>query len=223
MPVNTEVLMIVTSHDRIDEKHPTGIWLEEFALPYLKFREAGYDVTVASPLGGAAPIDPRSLPDPVAAKQWSEALVRLQQTAYLADIDADRFAAAFLPGGHGTMFDLPHNKELQRLLEDFAVSNRVIAAVCHGPAGLVNIRGGGGMPLVSGRALTAFTNAEETEVKLAALMPFLLETRLREAGARFVAAPPWQDHVEIDGNLVTGQNPQSSLNAALAVLDLLRG
>jgi len=221
MPVKKGILIIVTSHGRLDDKHPTGIWLEEFALPYRKFREAGLAVTVASPLGGASPIDPRSLPDPAGEKQWDKALARLQQTALLADIDPEDFAAVFLPGGHGTMFDLPHNKELQRLLEIFAKTKRVIAAVCHGPAGLVNIRGDDGIPLVAGRVLTAFTNAEESAVGLDALMPFLLETRLREAGARFVTAPPWQDHVEVDDNLVTGQNPQSSLSTALAVLRLL--
>jgi len=221
MPVKKGILIVVTSHNRIDEKHSTGIWLEEFALPYQRFREAGFAVTVASPLGGAAPIDPRSLQG-LGAMQCDETLGHLQQTAYLADIDPDGYAAVFLPGGHGTMFDLPHNKELQRLLGNFAGTERVIAALCHGPAGLVNIRRENGTPLVSGRTLTAFTNAEESAVGLDALMPFLLETRLRETGARFVAAPPWQDHVEVDGNLVTGQNPQSSLSAALAVLHLLK-
>lgn len=217
-----EILMVVTSHGQIDERHPTGIWLEEVAVPYLLFRQAGFSITIASPLDGVSPIDPRSLPTETKAKEWAEPLTRLKHTAFLQDMMAEDFAAVFLPGGHGAMFDLPHNKDLQRLLGEMAETEKIIAAVCHGPAGLVNVRLADGMPLLADRSVTAFTNEEEAEVKLDSLMPFLLETKLRETGAHFIAAPTWSDHVEVDGNLVTGQNPQSSASTARAVIELAK-
>lgn len=217
-----EILMIVTSHGQIVERHPTGIWLEEVTIPYLLFRQAGFGVTIASPLDGEAPIDPRSLPSETKTQEWAEPLTRLKHTAFLQDMMAEDFGAVFLPGGHGTMFDLPHNKDVQRLLGEMAETGKIIAAVCHGPAGLVNVRLADGMPLVADRSVTAFTNEEEAEIKLDSLMPFLLETKLREAGAHFIAAPTWSDHVEVDGNLITGQNPQSSASTARAVIELFK-
>lgn len=217
------ILMVVTSHDRIDENHPTGLWLEEFAIPYLLFRGAGFTIAVASPQGGTAPIDPRSLPAEGKAVDWLEPLARLKSTLLLQDLNAYDFAAVFIPGGHGTMFDLTHNPSLKQLLSDFASAGKTIAAVCHGPAGLLNVQAAGGRPLVAGRTVTAFTNAEEMAVQLDRLMPFLLETQLRATGAHFVAAPPWRDHVEVDGNLITGQNPQSSASTARALIDRLNG
>jgi putative intracellular protease/amidase len=223
MATAEQVLMVVTSHDRIDEEHHTGLWLEEFAVPYLLFRKEGLPVTVASPLGGTVPVDPRSLPDAARAREWAEPLERLKSTLCLEDMAAENFAAAFLPGGHGTMFDLPHNRPLTRLLTGIAAADKIIAAVCHGPAGLVNVQMNGGLALVTDRTVTAFTNEEEAAVGLDRLMPFLLESKLRELGAHFIAAPPWSEHVEVDGNLITGQNPQSSAAAARALIEALGG
>jgi putative intracellular protease/amidase len=215
------ILMVVTSHDRIDDEHPTGLWLEEFAVPYDEFRARGYLVTVASPRGGPAPVDPRSRPEPERGDRWREARRALVDTHALEAFRAEDFDAVFLPGGHGTMFDFPDDPALQDLLVDALARDRVVAAVCHGPAALVNLLDGQGRPLVRGRRLTAFTDAEEQEVGLADKVPFLLETALRQRGAEFVAAPNWSDHVERDGLLVTGQNPQSSAGAARAVVDAL--
>ncbi|PLX84733.1 MAG: glutamine amidotransferase [Desulfuromonas sp.] len=215
------ILFVVTNCDRIDSDHPTGLWLEEFAVPFEAFREAGFDVEVASPGGGSAPIDPRSTPPEEQKEQWAAARKALEKTRPLNRVDSAPFEALFLPGGHGTMFDLPECKALQRLLETFEGQEKVIAAVCHGPAGLVGALGKDGRPLVAGRTLTAFTDAEEKTVELDGLMPFLLESRLRELGAKFVTGSNWQDHVERDGNLITGQNPQSSASTARAVLELL--
>lgn len=217
-----KILMVVTSHGQIDKDHPTGLWLEEFAIPYLLFRQAGFEIVVASPLGGGVPIDPRSLPPARTEKEWEVPLAALRATGFLQDMTGEDFSALFLPGGHGTMFDLPHNKELERVVGEMVADAKIIAAVCHGPAGLVNIKLPDGLPLVADRLLTAFSNEEEAEVELDSLMPFLLETKLREAGAHFIAAAPWSDHVEVDGNLVTGQNPQSSASTAKAVIDLLK-
>jgi putative intracellular protease/amidase len=215
------ILMVVTSHDRIDDEHPTGLWLEEFAVPYDEFRAHGYLVTVASPRGGPAPVDPKSRPGAEHGGRWREARQALVDTHALEAFRAEDFDAVFLPGGHGTMFDFPDDPDLQDLLVDALARDCVVAAVCHGPAALVHLRDREGRPLVRGRRLTAFTDAEEREVGLADKVPFLLETVLRERGAEFVAAPNWSEHVERDGLLVTGQNPQSSAGAARAVVDAL--
>jgi putative intracellular protease/amidase len=221
MPSIPSILIVVTSHAAIDDTHPTGLWFEEFATPYTLFRRQGYLVTVASPRGGETPIDPASLdadeetPDHAAAKE------ALRQTRALdGSVQAADFDAVFFPGGHGTMFDLPGNPEVQRLVVDCLDGGRILAAVCHGPACLVNAVVQGA-PLVKGRKLTAFTDAEEREVQLDRKMPFLLESRLRELGAKVVTAANWQDHVVVYDRLVTGQNPQSSGSTARAIIRLL--
>lgn len=220
--MNRKILMVVTSHDRIDDEHPTGLWLEEFAVPYAEFKANGLDVEVASPRGGPAPVDPRSEPQAERADEWREARETLRDTRRINEIDSyDPYDAVFLPGGHGTMFDLPDNVALQDLLSDFIAGGKPVAAICHGPAAFVNLRSADGQPFVAGKRITAFTDGEEREVELADRMPFLLESRLRELGALFVAEPNWSDHVERDGNLVTGQNPASSGSAARAVLEQL--
>jgi putative intracellular protease/amidase len=216
--------MIVTSHDRIDEAHPTGLWLEEFAVPWTLFSEAGYTVTVASPGGGAAPIDPASLENYEPTPQNEAARAALQDTrAVDTALTAEGYDAIFFPGGHGTMFDLPTDAQVQRLVSEFAQADKVLASVCHGPACLVGAMLRDGTPVVQGRRVTAFTDAEEAAVELTEQMPFLLESRLRELGAEFVPAENWQDNVVVDGRLVTGQNPQSSASAAQAVIGLLGG
>lgn len=216
------ILMVVTSHDRIDAEHPTGIWLSEFSEPYALFREAGYEVTVASIRGGKAPVDPRSLGE-TSGEDLTAALKELETTMPLRQVETSAFDAIFLPGGHGTMYDLPGSEELARALVEFHASGRVIAAVCHGPAGLLGATLPDGSPLVKGRLVTGFTNDEERAAGFDTLMPFLLEERLKELGATFVAAPMWSDHVERDGRLITGQNPQSSASAAKAVIEALEG
>lgn len=216
--------MVVTSHDTIDASHRTGLWFEEFAAPYSLFRGQGYAVTVASPKGGDAPIDPRSLEHYQATPEHEAARAALTKTRALdASLRAADFDAVFFPGGHGTMFDLPDNPEVQRLVSEFAQAGKVLASVCHGPACLVGARLRDGTALVKGRKVTSFTDAEERAVELDRRMPFLLETRLRELGADFVPAENWKDNVVVDGRLVTGQNPQSSASAARAVIRLLEG
>lgn len=217
-----EILMVVTSADRIAEGKPTGLWLEEFAVPYLLFRQAGFSVTVASPKGGVAPIDPRSLADAAKHKEWETAASVLKETVPLARVTPEKYTAIILPGGHGTMFDFPGDRHLKELLRQFSASDKVIAAVCHGPAGLVGGTGADGKPLVAGKTITAFTDAEEKAINLDKEMPFLLETKLREEGATFVAGEKWAAHVQVDGKLVTGQNPASSEGVAKAVIRLLQ-
>jgi putative intracellular protease/amidase len=215
------VLILVTGADRLANGKETGIWLEEFAVPYYLLKEAGFGIVVASPKGGATPLDPTSLDGEVKRAQWAEAEKRLQQTLPLVEVMSDDFDALFLPGGHGTMIDLPDNADLKALLNRFARADKVIAAVCHGPAGLVGARKGDGTPLVAGKTITAFTDAEERAVGLDDAVPFLLESRLREEGAQFVVGDNWASHVEVDGTLITGQNPASSEAVARAVISLL--
>jgi len=218
-----QVLMVVTSADRMADGEPTGLWLEEFAVPYLLFQDAGFEVTVASPKGGKVPVDPRSLKEGERIFAWSKASVKLAETLPLDQMQAQNFKAVFLSGGHGTMFDFPQNAPLKKLLYNFSADNKVIAAVCHGPAGLVGAKKADGTPLVAGKTLTAFTDAEEIAVALDKAVPFMLETKLREEGAKFVVGEKWAAHTQVDGNLVTGQNPASSEGAAKAVIRLLKG
>jgi putative intracellular protease/amidase len=222
MATSKRILIVVTSHDHIDATHPTGLWFEEFAIPYKEFLSQGFKIIVASPRGGDVPIDPRSEPKPEEAEQAAQARSVLQQTRSLSEVGATDFDAIFLPGGHGTMFDFPENTTLQHLLGEFVSQDKVIAAVCHGPAGLIGARLANGTPLVAGKTITAFTDNEERAVSLDQSMPFLLESRLRELGGHFVVQPNWSDHVECDGKLITGQNPQSSGSIAKAVIEALQ-
>lgn len=219
--MSKKILMVVTSHSHIHEGKTTGIWLSEFAEAYTGFHEQGWDIVVASPLGGQAPVDPAS----VAAgtePSFEEAAKRLENTVKLDGLAHDRFDAIFLPGGHGAMYDLPADRKLQSLLRDFYESGKVVAAVCHGPAALAGTVLSDGSPLVAGKRVNAFTDREEAETALEPHLPFLLESRLRELGAIFVAAPNWTSHYEADGHLITGQNPQSTIAVTNAVIDRLR-
>lgn len=221
MAGSKSVLMVVTSHDRIDNDHPTGLWFEEFAVPYDLFQKQGYKITVASPRGGAVPIDPRSEPKDRGAADVRPALKVLADTAPLAAVSGKQYDAVFFPGGHGTMYDFPDNDEVMRLVGRMADEHKVLASVCHGPACFASARLKDGTPVVKGKRLTSFTNAEESAAGLDKVMPFLLESRLRELGAHFETADNWADHVVVDGHLVTGQNPQSSGSAAREVIRLL--
>ena len=215
------ILMVTTSADALVNGRKTGVWLEEIAVPYLTLAKAGLAITVASPKGGAVPIDPHSLDDASVAK-WPNIMELLKNSAPLKGIQAHGFDAIFLPGGHGTMMDFATDAELKRLLLDFAKTDKVIAAVCHGPAGLVGAKKPDGTPLVAGKTITAFTDEEEIAVQLEKVVPFMLEATLRSEGANFVGGPLWSPHVEVDGNLITGQNPASSEAIANAVLERLR-
>jgi putative intracellular protease/amidase len=213
------ILMVVTNHTTITDDHKTGLWLEEFAVPYLLFKEKGYDVKVTSINGGEVALDPNSINEK--SPEWLRAEEQLKDTAKLSEDAASGYDAVFLPGGHGTMFDFPDNKTLQYVLQQFAEDGRVIGAVCHGPAGLVNVTYKDGTPLVKGKTVTAFTDSEEKEMQLDVHMPFLLETKIRERGANFKSGDNWSDFSVRDGNLVTGQNPQSSRSTAEKLIDAI--
>ncbi len=215
-----KILMVVTNHTDMQEGKKTGIWLSEFAEAYMAFQENGYEITVASPKGGTSPIDPGSVGDQT-PQEILDASKHLENTKKLDDVMAEGFEGIFLPGGHGTMFDLPDNQKLQQLLREFYEAGKIVAAVCHGPAGLVGATLSNGQPLVAGKRENAFTDREEEATGLGSYLPFLLESKIRDLGAIFVAAPNWSTHVEVDGNLITGQNPQSTLAVTDAVLSKL--
>jgi putative intracellular protease/amidase len=217
-----KALIVVTSADRFDEAHPTGVWLEEYAVLFTALCEAGIDPEVASPRGGAAPIDPKTAPDEAAKARWRWALDALEDTRPLSDTRGEDCEALVFPGGHGSLVDLAAEPCAADLVTAFAASGRVIAALCHGPVALLGARGKDGAPLIAGRKLTAFTNGEETLGGLQSVVPFLLETRLREVGAQFEhALLPGGCHVARDENLLTGQNPASSDALARVLLEVL--
>ncbi|WP_091456480.1 type 1 glutamine amidotransferase domain-containing protein [Giesbergeria anulus] len=225
------ILMIVTSNARLgDTGKPTGLWAEELAVPYYALVDAGVEVTLASPAGGPTPIDPGSLKpmgenDPVVERFLADAALqaRIAATSKAADWDGAQFDAVFFPGGHGTMWDLPHDAGVTRAVERAFAARKLIASVCHGAAGLVTALRPDGQSIVKGLRVNAFTDAEEVAVGLETVVPFLLETRLRQLGGKFEGAANWQPFAIRDGQLITGQNPQSSHLVALELLAALRG
>jgi len=222
------VLIVVTNHAELgDTGERTGYFLSEVAHPWHVFKSAGLEVHFASPSGGFAPMDPKSfdLGDRKNRAFWEDldAVEGVMNTRELGRLDMDAYAAVFFAGGHGTMFDFPEDIAVQQAIEATYAQGGVVGAVCHGPAALVNARDPSGGWLVEGREVAAFTNEEEAAVNLTEAMPFLLESKLRERGARIVEAPDFQKKVAVDGRLVTGQNPASATGAAEAIVRLVRG
>ncbi|MEL6467211.1 MAG: type 1 glutamine amidotransferase domain-containing protein [Pseudomonadota bacterium] len=223
---DAKILMIATSAAKMHNGDATGVWLEELTTPYYAFSDAGAEVTLTSIAGGAIPVDDRSVApdgenDASVERYLKDAGLKdkVANTLRFTDIDAGGFDAVFLPGGHGTMFDYPDNAELAAVIEAFDRAGKIVAAVCHGPAGLVGVLGSDGLPFVQGRRLAAFTDSEEHAVGLQDAVPFLLETRLKQHGAKHEAAPDFEPFAIRDGNLITGQNPASAQKTADLVLD----
>ncbi|MEO1050595.1 MAG: type 1 glutamine amidotransferase domain-containing protein [Bacteroidota bacterium] len=220
-----KVLFVTTSHDKLGNTgEKTGVWLEELASPYFVFRDAGTEVTIASPLGGQVPLDPKSQ-----LKEWQTDATRrfeyddkatkaLANSIQLSDISADGYDAIFLPGGHGPMWDLGNNPELSILIEEFNLQGKLIGAVCHGVVGLIGAETKNGSPLVNGVHLTSFTNTEESVVGLTEVVPFLLETELVSLGAVYSKAEDFEPYTVTHNNIITGQNPASSVVVAEQML-----
>ncbi|WP_136526131.1 type 1 glutamine amidotransferase domain-containing protein [Geomonas ferrireducens] len=224
-----KILMVVTSHDKLgDTGEQTGFWLEELAAPYYVFHDAGASVTIASPRGGMPPVDPKSnLPEneteaTMRFKDDQAAQDDLAHSKRLREVSVNDFDAIFYPGGHGPLWDLALDTDSIALIEAFVRADKPVGAVCHAPAVLADVKGTDGDFLVKGRHVTGFTNAEEEAVGLTDVVPFLLEDRLKQRGATFRSGGDWAPHVEVDGKLVTGQNPASSAPAAEALLKLLK-
>ena len=223
-----KILMVLTSHDRLgDTGEKTGFWLEEFAAPYYAFKDAGADITLASPRGGQPPLDPKS-DDPSfqthATRRFkadAAAQALLASTRKLRDVSATAFDAVFYPGGHGPLWDLAEDASSIALIETMLGTGKPVAAVCHAPAVLRYPKSADGRSVVHGKSVTGFTNTEEAAVGLASVVPFLVEDMLKKNGGNYSQGADWQPYVVSDGLLITGQNPASSELAAQTLLRLL--
>ena len=223
------ILIVLTSHDTLgDTGRKTGFWLEEFAAPYYAFVDAGAKVTLASPKGGQPPLDPKS-DDPDAQtddtrrfRQDADAQQRLASTRLLGEVQASDFDAVFYPGGHGPLWDLAEDPKSVSLIETMLAAGKPVAAVCHAPGVLRHAKTADGKPMVQGRQVTGFSNAEEAAVQLSDVVPFLVEDELKKLGGLYSSGPDWQPLVVGDGLLITGQNPASSVGVAQALLDRLK-
>ncbi|WP_320150300.1 type 1 glutamine amidotransferase domain-containing protein [uncultured Tolumonas sp.] len=224
------ILVVLTSHEDLGNTGlKTGFWLEELAAPYYIFKEAGAKLTLASPLGGQPPLDPKSN-DPMFQTDETrrfeadkEAIAALANTIKLADVTVSDFDAVFYPGGHGPLWDLAEDKNSIQLIETAIQTNKPVGLVCHAPGVLRDVKGLDGKPLVAGKTVTGFSNTEEDAVQLTDVVPFLVEDMLKANGGVYSKVADWQSYVVTDGLLITGQNPGSSVATATALLNALKG
>ena len=224
-----KILMVITSHDKLgDTGLKTGFWLEEFAAPYFVFKDQNIDVTLASPKGGNPPLDPKSdAPEFQTAaterfRKDEASQKQLANTHRLDSLTPSDFDAVFYPGGHGPLWDLAEDQNSIALLEAFYKQGKPLGLVCHSPGVLRHTKGENGEPLVKGKRVTGFSNTEEEAVQLTQVVPFLLEDMLKSNQALYNKGDDWVSYVEVDGNLITGQNPASSEAVAKEMIKLLK-
>ena len=224
-----KILMVLTSHDQLGNTgKKTGFWLEEFAAPYYVLKDAGHEITLASPKGGQPPLDPKS-DEPASQtdatrrfKRDQEAQAQLASTERLDSVRSSDFDAVFYPGGHGPLWDLAQDSASIRLIEQFYAAGKPVSAVCHGPAAFKDAKAPDGSPLVRGKNVTGFSDAEEAAVKLTDVVPFSVEQMLKNNGGNYKSAPAFEPFALADGTLITGQNPASSEKTAEALLGALK-
>lgn len=227
--MNTKkILMVLTSHAELGNTgEKTGFWIEEFATPYYAFKDAGLEVVVASPAGGQPPIDPKSEAEgfqtPATVRYYADSETQkvVANTLVLTDANVEEFDAVFYPGGHGPLWDLTDNKDSIKLIEQFLAANKPVAAVCHAPAALLNVKDSSGDYAIKGKAVSGFTNGEEAAVELTDIVPFLLEDELIKRGGDYQKVDDWHAFAVQDGLIITGQNPQSSELVAQKLLSQL--
>lgn len=224
-----KILMVITSHAALGGTgRETGFWLEELAAPYYVFKDAGAEVTLASPKGGRPPMDPGSAEEGAqtpATRRFladREAQALLGSTARLSGVKAGDYDAVFYPGGHGPLWDLASDADSLRMAEEAYATGKPLGAVCHGPAALVRARKPDGSPLVAGLAVTSFSNSEEKAVGLEEAVPFSIEDEFRRQGALYSKGPDFAAYAKADRKVVTGQNPASSEEAARLMLEMLK-
>lgn len=216
-----KILFVVTSHDKKGSTgEDTGYYLGEVSHPWEVLYKAGYEIDFVSPKGGTPPVDGFDLKDPVNKEFWEnkEYKNKIDHSMKPSQVDPKEYSTIFYAGGHGAMWDFADNKELAAIASEIYENGGIVAGVCHGPAGLVNIKLKNGKYLVDGKKINAFTNEEESEVKLTNVVPFLLENRLKERGVQFEKSGLWQNHVVADQRVITGQNPQSAKSVGEAIL-----
>ncbi|MFY7666850.1 type 1 glutamine amidotransferase domain-containing protein [Flavobacterium sp.] len=223
--MNKKILFVVTSHDKLGETgESTGYYLGEVSHPWAVLTAAGYEIDFVSPLGGNPKYYGNNPEDAVNQQFLADEKYqkKIQNTLTPEQVRAEDYAVILYAGGHGTMWDFPDNAALGKIAQEIYENNGIVSAVCHGPAGLVNIKLSNGKYLVDGKKINAFTNEEEAAVKLENVVPFSLETKLIERGAKFEKSGLWQTHVAVDARVVTGQNPQSAHAVGEAVLTELK-
>ncbi|PKH15663.1 dimethylallyltransferase [Pseudomonas sp. 43NM1] len=220
-----KILMVLTSHDQLGNTgKKTGFWLEEFAAPYYTFKDAGAQLTLASPKGGQPPLDPKSdEPDAQTAaterfRKDSAAQSALASTVVLSSVKAEDFDAVFYPGGHGPLWDLAEDQHSIAMIEALYQAGKPVATVCHAPGVLRHVKDADGQPLVKGKRVTGFSNSEEEAVQLTDIVPFLVEDELKAKGGIYSKGEDWASYVTTDGLLLSGQNPASSQATAEALL-----
>lgn len=221
-----KILMVLTSHDQLGNTgKKTGFWLEELAAPYYAFKDAGAEITLASPLGGNPPLDPKSN-EPMFQTELTHrfeadaaAMAQLASTVRLDSVSQDDFDTVFYPGGHGPLWDLAEDKHSVSLIESFINAGKPVALVCHAPGVLRHVKAANGQPLVQGKKVTGFTNSEEEAVQLTQVVPFLVEDELKKLGGLFSRGDDWASYVVSDGLLITGQNPTSSAATAARLIE----
>lgn len=219
--MNKNILFVLSNVSELDEKHKTGIWFEEFAVPYKKIKEAGFKITVASPDGGAVTVDEKSIPSNK-TEEDIKLMEMLKDTEKLSNLAYEEFDAAVVAGGHAAMVDLTGNIDVAKMIGLFAYEKKVIAAICHGVAALISARKKDNHPVVEGIDLTGFSNEEERLSETDKIVPFSLENKLKELGAKYSCGKPFTSFVIEDDNFITAQNPQSSEDFANAVIEKLR-
>lgn len=223
--MSKKILIVVSSHDKKGSTgEPTGYYLSEVAHPWDILHNAGYEIDFVSPKGGKPPVDGFNLEDTINKKFWEnkEYNAKINNSMKPSEVNPNDYVAIHYAGGHGTMWDFADNVELAKIAQQIYESNGIVSAVCHGPAGLVNIKLSNGKYLVDGKKINAFTNEEEIAVKLENVVPYMLETALIERGAKFEKSGLWQPHVTVDQRVITGQNPQSAHGVGEAVLKELK-
>jgi len=224
-----KILMVLTSHDELGNTgQKTGFWVEEFAAPYYAFIDAGVEVTLATPKGGQAPIDPTSMLEDfqtAATTRYDNdavAQAKIATTVKLSSINEGKgesdFDGVFYPGGHGPLWDLTDNTDSITLIERFLKAGKAVATVCHASAALLNVKQVSGEFAIKDKAVTGFTNSEEAAVQLTEVVPFLLEDELIKRGGEYQKAEDWHAFAVQDGLIITGQNPASSALAAEKLL-----
>jgi putative intracellular protease/amidase len=223
-----KVLMVLTSHDQLGNTgRKTGFWLEELAAPYFVFKDAGAQITLASPKGGRPPLDPKSNEPSFRTdltrrfEKDAAAEAQLDKTLRLESVKQEDYDTVFYPGGHGPMWDIAEDKNSIKLIESFLAAGKHIALVCHSSGALRHVKTSGGKPLVEGKNVTGFTNGEEAEVELTKVVPFLVEDELLRLGAIFSKVKNWGVYTVTDGQLITGQNPASSGPTAKVLIETL--
>lgn len=215
-----KILFVVTSHDtKGSTGEKTGYYLGEVSHPWKVLTEAGYEIDFVSPKGGNPPVDGFDLTDPDNKAFWEDKVYHEKITHSMkpSEVKAADYKAIFYAGGHGAMWDLPDNGGISKIATQIYEKNGVVAAVCHGPAGLVNLQLTDGSYLISGKKVNGFSNEEEEAVKLTNVVPFLLEDQLKARGGVYEKSGPWKEHVTVDGRLITGQNPQSAKGVGEAI------